>query len=503
MPIESKQTIIRKFWPDLLFSGIVVLLFFVLGYSSRFFDGPEGIHYIRQTDSLAFIDHYQDNGHNFFKPGTSNLDSPEGNAACEFPAIYYLLSFFYLAFGKQFFFLKLFNLILSVVGLYNLLKLCQKIIKDHIYALLIVFFFFSSTIFNYYIFNFLPDAAALSLTFIGWNLFFNQWNNKAPQWHKPMLLFMLSGLIKVTYFISPIAIILFLLLRKYQGKRTLSLKRLLIWFGGSVLVIATWNVYAILYNNHYNSEYFTTGARPIWGMPSSEVSKTWDHIYNFWLTDYFAHSSIHVLLGLLVLQFVFLKKANKLKPLILLLIAGSVCYFLLFFSQFKDHDYYALTLFPIFAFVLIGGIMTFKNLTQNKAIHIGGQLVFATIVIVGIVYSSNKLNTRYAEKEVFISEMGTTLDEHATDVKSTIQKDSKTLILKDLSKNGGLIAIDRQGWTLPSLNYCTKDTLSYFLKKGLSHVIIKQGDTLPFQQDFFSPTPKYKNEVIEIYEILE
>ncbi|CAG5084967.1 glycosyltransferase family 39 protein [Parvicella tangerina] len=472
MQTENKVTLFRKYWVDLTFLFVVILLFFLFGYYNHFSDGPGGIHYIRQTDSLAFIDHYQENDYNFFKPGTLNLDSEDGNAACEFPAIYYLTSFLYAGFGKHFFFLKAINLLISLYGLFHLLKLAEKLLKDKVYAILATLFFFTSTIYNYYIFNFLPDAAALGLTLIGWHLAYIAYQKRSASWLKPFILFTLAGLIKVTYFISPIAIVGFLLYENLLDKKRLhSLLPLLKWFGISTLIIVLWNLYVVFFNNYYETEYFTIGARPIWGMPESEVSKTWDHIFNYWFTDYLAHSSHHLIWAVLVLQLVFIKKIKKYAVLLGLLSLGAICYFLLFFSQFKDHDYYALTLFPILAGLLIGGIAMIKVLTQNKIIHLTTKALLTVIILTGINYSRNKVYNRLENRDNVISNMGIHLETQKEAVEKVIPEESNLLIIEDLSKNGGFISLDRKGWTLPSTEYFTKDTLDHYLNNNLDFII--------------------------------
>ena len=73
-----------------VFLFLLFLIFFLLGFQVYLFLQPIGLHYVRQTDSLAFVDFYQNNGFNFFEPGGWFLGDSDGKTAGEFPVLYYL-----------------------------------------------------------------------------------------------------------------------------------------------------------------------------------------------------------------------------------------------------------------------------------------------------------------------------------------------------------------------------------------------------------------------------
>ena len=58
------------------------------------------------------------------------------------------------------------------LGVFSVFRLSHLLLKDYAYAILIALFLFTSTVFNYYAFNYLPDAPALGFTLIGWFLVF-------------------------------------------------------------------------------------------------------------------------------------------------------------------------------------------------------------------------------------------------------------------------------------------------------------------------------------------
>ena len=136
------------------FAILIVGIFFNLRLDQIFFSNPFGIHYVRQTDSLAFATHYYHNGFNFFDTGILNNDSVNGKAVCEFPIIYYITALLYTLFGEHLFILKLLNLIVIIFGLFSLFQLSVRLFNDYFYAFLVPLFLFTSTVFNYYVFNY-------------------------------------------------------------------------------------------------------------------------------------------------------------------------------------------------------------------------------------------------------------------------------------------------------------------------------------------------------------
>ena len=143
----------------------MTIIFFFFGFDKIFFSGPQGIHFIRQTDSLSFVSQYYNFGYDFFNPKIFNMDSVDGRAVSEFPIIYYLTALLYSIFGVKVYLLKILNLIISYIGVYCVYKVSYYILKDYVYAFLISLFLMTSTVFNYYSFNYLPDPSALAFVF--------------------------------------------------------------------------------------------------------------------------------------------------------------------------------------------------------------------------------------------------------------------------------------------------------------------------------------------------
>ena len=461
-----------------VFIIILVALFFFLGLGKVIFIGPQGIHFMRQTDSLSFASQYYNNGYNFFNPQLFNLKNINGAAACEFPIIYYITSLFYFLFGKNLLILKFFHFTIVSFGIFYIFRLIYELLEDYFYAIILSLIFFTSTVFNYYSFNYLPDAPALGFTFIGWYYYFRYRDDKQ---NKTLLIsfvfFILGSLIKVTYLINPITIIVFSLFSILLHKNNfnyIATKRTIIYGILGLGIVLIWNVYILYYNSLYESKSFNTRALPIWGLSNTQISEVWDYIIHYWYTKYFAHSSFHLLFIILLFQIIFYKKCNNQLCLItLILFSGSLFYFILFYSQFKDHDYYFLTFLPLIILVLINGLKTLQNISKNKYLHMFTKLVLLIIIIVVVNYSRMKLGERYKKKEDAFTNTSFLIYENLEVIKTlNIPVNAKFIVAPDLCQNGGLFYLNRMGWNIEKQKDITINKINYYKKEGADYLLL-------------------------------
>ena len=471
---------VNTFWiQSTIFIFVLLGLFLFLGLSEMFFSGPQGIHFMRQTDSLSFVSKYFNEGYNFFQPQLYNLKNIEGRAACEFPITYYLTALLYSIFGKNVFLLKLLHLIIVYIGVFYIFRLTYQVLNDFFYAALISLFLFTSTVFNYYSFNYLPDAAALGLIFIGWFFIFRyQIDDKKKTLLTSFLFFTLGSLIKVTYLINPLAIIVFslfsILFRKKEFILIGKAKRIISYGTLGVMLVIIWNTYMLYYNALYDSTSFNTKAFPIWVLSKDNIGLVWDHILNYWYSKYFAHSSFHLLFIILSFQIIFLKKSDhKLSLLTLILFFGNLAYFILFYSQFKDHDYYFLAFLPFIVLILINGIKTLQNISKKTILHVITKLIILIIVIAGTNYSRMKLSDRYAKGNDDFSRTGFLIQENSRAIeKLEIPDDSKFIVAPDLCQNGGLFFLDKMGWNIEHPENISISKINFYRDLGAEYLLL-------------------------------
>ena len=443
------------------------------------------MHFMRQTDSLSFVSQYFNNGFHFFEPQLFNLKNIDGRAACEFPILYYLTSILYLILGKKLFLLKFIHLLISFTGLFYVYRLSYLILKDQIYPILITLFLCTSTVFNFYAFNYLPDAPALGFVFIAWFYAFQfSQNGEKTALVKTFVFFTLGSLIKVTYLINPIAfIVYFVYLQIFQKQAVGALRynaSIFKWGAINLLLVLSWNAYMLYYNQQYDSHSFNTTALPIWELNNHNIALTWDYMMNFWYSSYFAHSSFHFLLILFIFQIIYIKKSNyNLSLLTGFMFIGSLSFGLLFYAQFKDHDYYFLTFMPLIILLLISGINTFKNICTERKYHLLVKAILLLIIVAGINYSKNKLEDRYLIEMNIYSQTGLLIDENRNAInKLNIPKDAKIILAPEPSQNGGLFYIDRMGWTISSIEEISTKKIKELKQKGAEYLILTEQNNL-------------------------
>lgn len=463
---------------------ILIGTFFFFNFNSVLFLHPQGVHFIRQTDSLSFVSNYYLNGFDFFHPALFNLSSIDAKGACEFPLIYYITALLYSIFGEKEFILRFINLLIFYIGLYHVYKMSFELVKDYFYALLIPLFILSSVSLVYYSFNFLPDPAALGLTFSGWYFVLKYRKNaQKKSLYLSLFCFTLSALIKVTYFINPLAVLglclfEFFFLKKLDQENKKRLVKTMKLIGFSFVLVLCWNIYVIWYNLKYESFYFTTSAMPFWNLTSSEKIDVWRNIIGEWYKKYLAQSSMHFLVLIIGFLLFSIRKIDKIILIVILfLLVGNLVYFFLFYVQLKYHDYYFLLFYPLVIFILILGIQTLIQVFQNKIFHVALKLILTIVVLSGMNYARMKVSERYQNGSDLYSSVGFALKKSEKQIiKLQIPSDAKILVAPDLTMNGGLYFLKRKGWKIDSIQMLTADRIAKYKKNGASYLFCVNSD---------------------------
>jgi hypothetical protein len=470
MNSEQKQSTLSK----LLFAVLILSIYTYLNYWEILFWPPQGIHFMRQTDCLSFIAYYIHTGNGLFEPGTLSLFSNEGKTASEFPLIYFLMQFVWIAFGRQEFLLKLFHLSFTTLGLWHLFLLAKDYTRYTITSLLIVLFVFSSSTWIYYANNFLPDASALGLTLSGL-YFYTQYirYNKTRAGLYAMLFFLNAALFKVSYFIYPIATIIHLL----WTNRTYIRPHLsvLIQFLISAAIIAAWTLYVSKYNQQ-NHGYFLSKARPFWILDAETIQAVVRMIAGYWFTWYYSLYQMFVWAIVLILIVVFTFKCLSETFLSIIMLLGAISYMLLFFLQFHDHDYYMLAVFP----ALIFALLTVIHQVQKRAafsFHLIGIAVLLITGTTGIAFAKNYVNWRYwnaRENEIDqFAYVGDVL-RNAQQVldEAGIDKNAKFIYLKDPGVNGASYYCNRFGWNIWDTSYRFLQAVPAYIESDASYILL-------------------------------
>ena len=282
----------------------------------------------------------------------------------------------------------------------------------------------------------------------------------------------------MTYFINPIsAISSILILGFLKSKNIVSVikkfKAPILLFTLSLLIIYIWNTYVIWYNYKNHNIGFLTHALPIWNTSELQIVEVINYISNYWYTKYYYESTIHFFLATSVLGIVLIRFANKaiLIPAAFLAL-GSVCFSLLFFSQFKDHDYYFITIIPAIIFVVLSSFISIKNkfpgIFKSPFLKIG----LTVLCFLSLNYARNKISDRYKMSDDDLSKIGVSLSETRGFLDSQdIHEDARFIVMNDKTPNGGLYFINRQGWTIPDSSENSFKKLHEYISEGADYIL--------------------------------
>lgn len=456
-------------WQDLiLFTSIFLLIGGWMGYHSILFFQPQGIHFIRQTDSLAFVHHYLLNGMKFLQPGILSLESEGGKVASEFPVIYYLTALLYQVFGEHPFFLRFINMFLVACGLYGLHRVIRLILEDRMIAMILTFLFFSSTVLIYYSCNFLPDPAAFGLIMTAWwpgMLFIG--SGRMRHLLISVTLFTLAGLIKVTTAFHPVAFLgAILFTRLHKGNIRTLWKEKRFWSTclpvlTGLALIAAWNGFVIHYNSNHQDYYFLRQARPFWSITPGERLVVWDHISRYWYSKYYYQSTFHAFVIILLFSLVFFRHTSRLLNILSgLILAGGTAFFLLFYAQFRDHDYYFLVLIPVIMFIVIRGFEAIRNRFPKIFRNVLFKAALLVLTVLSLNYAKLNMVRRYTVTDDPYDRIGQQLAGIGDYADSLgITRSAVFIVLGDPTPNGSLYFLKRLGWALPDTSAASLNRL--------------------------------------------
>lgn len=440
----------------LLFAAVLVFLFLGIGLYQSLNTAPRGIHFTRQTDNLAFYMGYYQFGNSFMEPRVYDILGEGGKAASEFPLLYYVSAQIAKITGPNVAIMRSIYLLFAFAALLILFSAFLRILKDFIPAALATLFALSGVVFYYYIYALLSDSVALSSALIGSALFLAYF--ESGTWKHAVLatvFFSLAALFKVTYLIYPLAffatLFLFFPRTDIQGawnRRQWLLRAGIITAIPSVLAIA-WVLFVRTYNETYGNWYFLSSAAPIWKMDAEAIQTTFKYMREYWAFSYFHPTVWYFWAACLVLNAYAFRKVpgiwNKLHWVL-----GLACLadLLLFFRQFQDHDYYFLLFYGYFVFSALAFFIhlkaLFPRIYQSRIMY----LILAVLWIGTVRHSHAKMEERLSIPDA-MADPCLTLKGFYHELDSLqIPMDARFVVLGDLTTNGSLYFIRRQGYTI-------------------------------------------------------
>ncbi len=389
----------------IIFSIIVLFISVYYNYASLLFSPPVGNHIWRQADSASFAWSYWQNNNGFFSPQIMNLSYGNGYAGSEFPVFQYFTAKLYSLFGFQYWFQKAIHLVFYFSGIYAMYSIAQFFTKNFSTSIVLSILFFAAPTLVFYANNFTPDVVALSCSFIALALYFkSKQNSKSVFILGATLFFTLSGLLKATYLIPLVAIILAELSNSFFcAEKHSHPKHFLKYLLAVIFVFAAtmaWVVYIKNYNQINGHKYFLTSVNSLWSDSASTDEKKfiWQRTINEW-KSYFFHDSVHYLFlfSLVLLPYSFRKGNRFLSFIILYLLLGVVAYYLLWYNQFYHHDYYTIPVYSLYFFSILNLIYFLLNNFRIKIMAGVISLFFITLILINARYTKEILNYRISD----------------------------------------------------------------------------------------------------------
>jgi hypothetical protein len=445
---------------NVLFIGAVLFLSIVYSYHRELFKRPHAIHTWRQCDGAQMALNYYQEDMNFFEPRLSLCVGNDGKMGSEFPIVYYAAACLYKIFGFHEGFIRLISICFFYTGLFFLFKTISLFLDDRFYGVVISLMFFTSPLVIDYAFNFLPDVPAISLTFIAYYYVLGYFKNRTSNslWIATFF-FAFAGLLKVTALIGYFGIIgvmalqlLFALAKANMSSVTVPKKAFIGLLILPVLITALWVSYIKHYNIANNNTYFLTTTRPYWNMTSGAIAEVWDWLHHRWMHAITYRGFLYCIPFLFLLAFTLITR-KTFRPLLWLLIVTVQCvaYFILFFAQFKVHDYYLLPfiIIPVMLITLL--LFQLKERNSSLLSSVFSKSVIFLVLLAMVVYG-RRVNTKrdyhdgwsYCDAFYYIEPE---LVSHG------IKKEDKIISIGDGSSGISLYFMNRRGWTSMTLTH--------------------------------------------------
>jgi hypothetical protein len=471
-------------YPLLVFYLLIIAVCGCYYYSYILFSPPQSIHRWRQTDSASITLNLYQHGMKFFHTEVHSLTSDgdtTGYAVAEAPLLYYLVALLYQLFGPHDYIYRFVNMIIFLIGLGALFQISRHFLKDFVIAAFVPFLVFVSPVAAYYGNSFLTDSTALALVFTGWWQYIR--NLKYRHYRiflYSIILFSLAGLLKATMTLNLVALtglaVLWHIKWLQKDENKLFPKPFAAYFPVflGLIIIVSWYLYAIRYNQLHQSSVFLTGITPWWKIAPEERQVITRHIITTNLTQYYSSGIWYFLIACTLLVIFFFKHIPRyITILTLLLLGGGIIYVNLYYTQFQWHDYYFMLLFSPVAFLVLSALM----IVRNKFPGFHHSWMFKTVLVVfllaNVLHSREEMKLRYfgwkREPPVFID-----LFTIRPYLRSIGMKPSDRIIsMPDYTNCYTLYMMNQPGNILGDINQGTKDRIRYFISKGARYLVIQ------------------------------
>ncbi len=429
---------------------------------------PSYIHAWAQADHYALALGFTENGYDFFHPQTYNLNKQFPNnfnhpyetavTSADFPIHAYIPALLMGLTGSSSpFWMRIYLLTYSLIGLLFLYLLTKQISKNYLAPFITVAFATLSPVFLYYQATFIPTIPSLANAIIGYYFYIKYLNTEKDSNFWLALGFMtLATLARTPFAIFLIAIICqeclyFIQKRKISGQKCLG-------FSISVAIILGYFLYNQILRAENGSIFLGSLQYPdsfeTFKAIFSEVVEKWgNHYFTKWHYLFFSL----LLLGYIVQLVRFGKEKELVRGRVglQLLIAsfGATLYSVVMTKQFIDHDYYILdSLF--LPFILTIAFFTGRyslNSKIEKGLAITTIIAFVTIFQLSAHKQVKSRQQAYFwDKIELINQTFADSDQLLDSMK--ISRKAVILVLDAQAPNSAFVHMKRPGYGIRSSN---------------------------------------------------
>jgi hypothetical protein len=435
---------------NILFILLILLVYWYLGLFEVLGKRPVSVHMWAMCDRASVARNYEQISMDFVKPRVHETREKEGITGLEFPIMNYMAAICYKIFGFNEFWYRLIMLVTLTGGLIASFRITSQYLALP-YALFPPLLLLANPVLTYYAASFLPDTAALGFIMLGWHFYFkSKGNYKSGDLVLITLFFSLASLVKVTSLIGVVVLLFLIMISYFQKTEILPVfresRKLLLPVLFIFIITWLWYRYAGWLSSTQNGGLFLMELKTPGNL--DEVKTTLQEIKKIWLPFYYYTGIRWFIVITALLLPLYIKQLDK--QLFLITYgywAGCLAFFGLMMEQFKNHDYYIITLLPALFFQTLLLLHVVQRLKVNKIL----SLALIVLIALGLNFSRKHQEFRYSENCWLYdwSRFKDYLDIESYVTSLGINHREKVISICDDSPNIALYYLNLRGWRLP------------------------------------------------------
>jgi len=477
---------VPKYVWDLIFVFLFIVISVGFNYHEIMFKRPQGVHVWRQTDCASMALNYHQKDLPLLHPRMHFKLNDKSEALGEFPIMYYCVGKLYSIFGYHEFIYRFLWYFIAFIGSFCLFRLAYLMLNLPIESLFIGLMLFVSPVVAFYAIGFISDPIALFIIPVSLYLLHRAFvKDNYGYFLTATMVIALAGILRISSLIIPMAIFgtyfLFSILNK-KWKNSL-----LVFLGLTFILLVNfaWYDYAIRFNASNDTGYFLMRIVPFWELGESEKSNLFKILTEDRLPEIYNNFMLLLTAVLTIMALLKRRLDIWISTFVFTAIAGLVFYSLLFFQQFRYHDYYMVNAVIIIPLLFIVAFQGIKDLHLRHNLSFTIKIVFVIIMIRNTVLAANFVKRRYIkpENEFYISRGYGTIEPYLKEI--GVEMEDYVISIPDASPNTTLYLMNRQGWSNLYHDPMQAENIEMYKKMGAKYLII--GDKEILKDSLLSP----------------